>query len=32
LWSAGVCFQRDSVLRHSLQVWKPVPSAFIYFV
>ena len=29
LWSVVVLFQRDSVLWHSLQVWKPVPSVFI---
>jgi len=32
LWSLVVWFQRDSVLCHSLQVWKPVPSVFIYLV
>jgi len=32
LWSVVVRFQRDSVLWHSLQVWKPVPSAFICLV
>jgi len=32
LWSVVVWFQRDSVLWHSLQVWKPVPSVFIYLV
>ena len=32
LWSVVVWFQRDSVLWHSLQVWKPVPSLFIYLV
>ena len=32
LWSAVVWFQRGSVLWHSLQVWKPVPSVFIYLV
>ena len=32
LWSVLVWFLRDSVLWHSLQVWKPVPSVFIYFV
>ena len=30
LWSAVVWFQRDSVLWHSLQVLKPVPSVFIF--
>ena len=32
LWSVVIWFQRDSVLWHSLQVWKPVPSVFIYLV
>jgi len=32
LWSVVVWVQRDSVLWHSLQVWKPVPSVFIYLV
>ena len=32
LWSVVVRFQRDSVLWHSLQVLKPVPSVFIYLV
>ena len=32
LWSVVVWFQGDSVLWHSLQVWKPVPSVFIYLV
>ena len=32
LWSVVVWFQRDSMLWHSLQVWKPVPSVFIYLV
>ena len=32
LQSVVVWFQRDSVLWHSLQVWKPVPSVFIYLV
>jgi len=32
LWSVVVWFQRDPVLWHSLQVWKPVPSVFIYLV
>ena len=32
LWSVVVWFQRDSVLWHSLQVWKPVSSVFIYLV
>ena len=32
LWSVVVWFQRDSVLWHSLQVWKPVPSVSIYLV
>ena len=32
LWSVVVWFQRDSVLWHSLQVLKPVPSVFIYLV
>jgi len=32
LWSVLVWFQKDSVLWHSLQVWKPVPSVFIYLV
>jgi len=32
LWYVVVWFQRDSVLWHSLQVWKSVPSVFIYLV
>jgi len=32
LWSVVVWFHRDSVLWHSLQVWKPVRSVFIYLV
>ena len=32
LWSVAVWFQRDSVLWHSLQVFKTVPSVFIYLV
>ena len=32
LWSVAVRFQRDSVLWHSLQVLKPIPSVFIYLV
>ena len=32
LWSVVAWFQRDSVLWHSLQVSKPVPSVFIYLV
>ena len=32
LWSAVVWFQRDSVLWHSLQVQKPVPSVFTCLV
>jgi len=32
LWSVVVWFQRDSLLWHSLQVLKPVPSVFIYLV
>jgi len=32
LWSVVVWFQRDSVFWYSLQVWKPVPSVFIYLV
>ena len=32
LWSVAVWFQRDWVLWHSLQVWKPVPSVFMYLV
>ena len=32
LWSVVVLFQRDSVLWHSLQLLKPVPSVFIYLV
>ena len=32
LWSVVVWFQRGSVLWHSLQVLKPVPSVFIYLV
>ena len=32
LWSVAVWFQRVSVLWHSLQVWKRVPSVFIYLV
>jgi len=32
LWSVVVWFQRDSVLWHSLQLWKAVPSVFIYLL
>ena len=32
LWSVAVWFQRDSVLWRSLQMWKPIPSVFIYLV
>ena len=32
LWSLVEWFKRDSVLWHSLQVWKPVPSVFIITV
>jgi hypothetical protein len=32
LWSVAVWFQRDSVLWHSLQVWRSVPSVFICLV